>query len=254
MIRKLFGGAVALFALLCCSQAFAESQCVTAGLNSACGYDCKTSGLNAKCAKTPAGACISVGTEIECWDPPYRTRRKAECISSGLNMACGYDCKSSGLNVKCAQTPEGRCTVSGLDIHCWDPGSDDYEAPPARPAPRPAPAYRPAPAAAPRPAPPVGPQPDCIMVGLTRACGYDCKVAGLNAQCAQTPVGACIVVGTQILCWDPPYRTNRKAECISSGLNMACGYDCKASGLNVRCSPNPNGSCIVNGLQITCSD
>ena len=83
MIRKLFGGAVALFALLCCSQAFAESQCVTAGLNSACGYDCKTSGLNAKCAKTPAGACISVGTEIECWDPPYRTRRKAECISSG---------------------------------------------------------------------------------------------------------------------------------------------------------------------------
>ncbi len=109
---------LSFFACLLSSSAFADAECVSAGLNTACGYDCVTAGLNVACAQTPVGACIAVGLNVYCWDPPYRTRRKAECASAGLNMACGYDCKVSGLNVKCSPNPHGVCVVNGLDIIC----------------------------------------------------------------------------------------------------------------------------------------
>ncbi len=267
--QKLLFSAAACVSLLFCGQAFAKSECVSAGANTACGYDCKTAGANVQCAKTPDGACIAVGAKIFCWDPPHPTHRKAQCISAGINMACGYDCKSAGANVKCANTPDGICTVKGAQINCWDPQPQAQQYRPAPPAQQyrpaapaqqyrpaaPAQQYRPAPPPArPRPAQQPAAQSECANAGINSACGYDCKTAGINVKCAQTPAGACIAVGVNILCWDPPYRTNRKAECISAGINMACGYDCKAAGINVKCSSNPNGRCIVNGINITCSE
>ena len=267
MKQKLWFGLIALLPTLFCSEAYAEAECVSAGINQACGYDCKTAGAKVDCAKTPDGACIAVGAEILCWDPPHPTHRKAECISAGINMACGYDCKSAGANVKCASTPEGKCNVNGAQINCWDPPRQEPQS--YRPAPnphrvapqtyRPAPQnYRPAPPAdrpaPPKPAPQNVKEAECVSAGINQACGYDCKTAGINVKCAQTPAGACIAVGINILCWDPPRPTHRKAECIASGINMACGYDCKSAGINVKCSSNPDGRCIANGIDITCSE
>lgn len=246
MRQKLLFGLIASLTTLLCSHAFAESQCVNAGINQACGYDCKIAGANAQCAKTPDGACIVVGAQIMCWDPPHPTHRKAECISAGINMACGYDCKMAGANVKCAKSPEGKCTITGAQIDCWDP-EPPRPPEPGRPMPPRPPEGRPVP-------PPPAANSECVSAGINQACGYDCKTAGINVKCAQTPAGACIAVGVNILCWDPPHPTNRKAECIASGINMACGYDCKTAGINVKCSSNPNGSCSVNGINITCSE
>ena len=116
--KKLVFVLFVLSTFLFCSLAFADGECVRAGMNSACGYDCKTAGANARCAQTPAGACITVGAKIMCWDPPYQTNRKAQCISAGMNTACGYDCKSAGANVKCSPNPQGRCIVNGAHITC----------------------------------------------------------------------------------------------------------------------------------------
>ena len=118
MKHKTLFTVLSLTALLWCGQAFAEPQCVNAGINSACGYDCKTAGANVQCAQTKDGACIAVGAQILCWDPPRPTNRKAECISAGINMACGYDCKSAGANVKCSSNPNGKCIVNGANITC----------------------------------------------------------------------------------------------------------------------------------------
>ena len=65
----------------------------------------------------------------------------------------------------------------------------------------------------------------CVEVDGHRTCGYDCKVLGNEAKCAEEPKQRCI---------------------ISPSNQIVCGYDCKATSLTAECGEYLYDNCVTN--------
>jgi hypothetical protein len=157
-----------------------QQQCVTAGGNAACGYDCKTAAGEARCARTPLGRCVTTAGEIFCNDPPnYVLRAGATeqmmCVTSAGTAACGYDCKSAAGTVACAQTPWGRCVTTAGRVFCGDPSKRVIFSGEVTPV-------------------------ECRTSAGNAACGYDCKTAAGTVACASVPWGRCITSAGRVVC------------------------------------------------------
>lgn len=103
--------------------------------------------------------------------------------------------------------------------------------------------------------------PKCITVDGSRVCGFDCRSAGGETRCAQTPSGVCeIGGGTTLLCFDPPVWLAQvlpsipKPRCLWRGTRGACGYDCKAQDDQVACAQTPRGRCTTAYGKVVCAD
>lgn len=102
--------------------------------------------------------------------------------------------------------------------------------------------------------------PQCVNVGGTRTCGFNCIDNGVRADCSKTPFGVCAKSGSAVRCFDPPtwlqgvWPTPPKASCITDGSNVTCGYDCKRAGGQMACASTPNGMCSITGGYLSCFD
>jgi len=160
-----------------------------------------------------------------------------ECLTSSGRTACGFHCISAESQVRCAQTPDGVCSTSSGVVACWDP-----------------------PAMLRRALESV-PRPSCVTNGGQTACGYHCVVAYDQAQCAQTPYGACAGNGGRLVCWDPPADlvlarrdATPTATCLLANDRVACGYHCLAFQGTLRCAQTPDGVCRREGGAVECWD
>lgn len=165
--------------------------------------------------------------------------RAVDCLTSSNQTACGYHCLGANGEVRCAQTPQGVCAFSSGVLACWDP-------------------------------PPLlrrvyahgaVPEPACVTNNGQTACGYQCVVSSDQAQCAQTPFGACRVNAGRVVCWDPPAevmlaRGERTpvASCLASSDHVVCGYHCEVWQGLVRCAQTPDGVCRHQGAPLSCWD
>lgn len=162
-----------------------------------------------------------------------------QCVTSGLNQACGYSCRAELDQARCAQTPEGFCTRVEQQLVCWDP-PEEVRLHPTSPAPKPA----------------------CHAKYRDVACGYACVTSPNHLACAQTPYGVCATRFDEVQCWDPSpaalHHFSAKelagARCVQTDQGFACGWDCKKSYQQVQCAQTPKGGCSVNEGRLTCFD
>lgn len=157
------------------------------------------------------------------------------CTAAYGKLACGFSCVAAFGELRCAQNPGGVCQANAGKITCFDPQSASV--PPGTSV----------------------PQASCVVAGGTMACGYHCTTAAGSVQCAQTPAGACGVVGTTLTCNDPPAHLaflpqTPRMQCERGAGRIACGYGCKSGGGDVRCAQTPGGVCQQNAGTITCFD
>ncbi len=231
--------AVALLAVL--SQAKPEPECISASGARICGYHCKTNGPNSACAQTPDGLCASgEAGQLMCFDPPLFLKRvygtaelpKPQCISHGMNMACGYNCARDGDGVACAKTPSGVCIAGWSSATCFDPPVEVYGVYGTK-----------------------VPEPSCMRGGGSLACGYNCtRGGGSSMGCSRTPFGICAEKGGAVTCFDPDRyvvcaggKKTPKPECVFQSGNFTCGYNCKNALSLVGCAKTPGGSCNAEG-------
>ena len=160
-----------------------------------------------------------------------------DCLTSGGRTACGFNCLAAEGQVLCAQTAEGVCSSSSGVVACWDP-----------------------PALLRRVYPRI-PTPSCVTNYGQTACGYHCIANSDQAQCAQTPFGACRANGGHLVCWDPPAEViaaRREATpvagCIASNDRVVCGYHCDAYQGSMECSQTPDGACHRERGIVVCWD
>lgn len=171
------------------STAAPKPECVTSGLNVACGFQCRAELDQVKCAQTPQGLCTRLERQLVCWDPPEEARlhggdalKKASCRAKYRDVACGFACVTSPNHLACAQTPWGVCATRFDRVECWDPS--------------PAVVHHFEPKAL------AGAQ--CVQTDTMFACGWDCRRSYQEVACAQTPKGTCRVVEGHLACFDPP--------------------------------------------------
>jgi len=74
----------------------------------------------------------------------------------------------------------------------------------------------------------------CVEAGGQKVCGYDCKVSGDMARCAENP----------------------KQRCIVGPLGkIVCGYDCKVTGSHAACGKYLYDNCVTNMMgEIRCGN
>jgi hypothetical protein len=101
----------------------------------------------------------------------------------------------------------------------------------------------------------------CLTSEGKTACGYHCTASSSQVQCSQTPQGICIVGTGTVACWDPPpvlrgvYPVKfPRPQCVVSGGQIACGYQCIANYDRVQCAQTPFGSCKANEGRLVCWD
>ncbi len=165
-------------------------ECRTSGGVQACGFHCRAELGEVKCAQTPQGLCTRVESQLVCFDPPEEARihldslalAKAVCKSKRRSVECGYNCVDSPNQLQCAKTPYGVCTTRFDNVTCWDPSTTVIHHLPEK-----------ALAGA-----------ACLQTESATACGWNCKTAFGQVQCAQTPRGTCTVLNQKISCFDPP--------------------------------------------------
>lgn len=105
-------------------------------------------------------------------------------------------------------------------------------------------------------------EPDCAKAHGKVVCGWDCRTAFGEVECAQWPGGACGVAFGDVQCGPPPpdgwiWRYGDpppKAECKSAFGEIACGYSCIAAHGEVRCAQTPDGLCDSAFGDVTCWD
>lgn len=177
-----------LLLALALSQAAPQPECRTSGLNTACGFHCRAELDQVRCSQTPEGLCENVERQLVCWDPPDELRfhaaevPPATCHAKYRQVACGYSCTTSPTQLACAQTPWGVCATRFDRVACWDPSPAVIHHLPRKEL--------------------VGAS--CLQTDKTFACGWDCKRSYLDAQCAQSPRGKCVIIEGRISCFDPP--------------------------------------------------
>ncbi len=177
-----------------------KPTCVTDGGNLACGYDCKREGGRVACAQTPKGLCTIAYGKVTCVDPPAVAYAvfgadvpAPSCKQQDGLIACGYQCSSGNGQVQCAKSPFGVCAENGTAPTCFDPSSAVMCAKGK-----------------------ATPRPQCVTASGRVVCGYNCKVAGAEVACAQTPDGTCDTNGPgKPTCFDPPVRGG-SAACLEA--------------------------------------
>ncbi|RKH18339.1 hypothetical protein D7Y13_38585 [Corallococcus praedator] len=180
--------------------ALPESECKTIDGVVGCGYSCVTDFGKVKCARTPAGVCKSQSGNVTCFDPPAavfavygKQVPRAQCVSNGLQMACGFNCVNASEGVRCAKTPVGVCKAQNGSLTCFDPTPAALCA--------------------------WGkglPTPQCKLSETGPVCGFNCTTAYGKVACAGTPAGICKVFDSEVYCFDPPAEQQADAACLAS--------------------------------------
>lgn len=155
-------------------------SCLAANGTAACGYDCKSANGEVACAKTPWGRCLARQGHVTCADPKLVAwgvePEPIECASAYGEVACGYDCKAAYGQLACAQTQWGKCLAAAGRVTCGDPSRMAFRG--GR----------------------VPEQVQCTTAYGQTACGYDCKAAYGQLQCASAPWGRCVAAYGQVTC------------------------------------------------------
>ena len=161
-------------------------MCKAANGKIACGFSCEAAAGDVQCAQTPFCVCAVRFGKVTCFDPPGTppfgldpaSVRKAQCVTSGAAMACGYHCIRNASGITCAQTPNGACIENAGRVTCVDPppsvGLDPRQ-----------------------------PAMQCLRANTTAGCGYGCIANAGAVHCARTPAGSCQVVRGEVVCFDP---------------------------------------------------
>lgn len=218
----------------------AAPECISASGVRVCGYHCLNLASGSICAQTPDGICQrGEADQARCFDPPLWVKQvygdklpAAQCVSHGMNMACGYNCAKDADGVACASTPVGVCVANWGRAICADPPAEVYgvyglKAPP----------------------------PTCMARGGLLACGYNCTVGGgSNMGCSRTPFGTCAEKGGGVTCFDPDRyvicakgTSTPKPQCLYESGAYTCGYACKIAYGIVGCAKTPDGTCNDEG-------
>ena len=226
------------------------AQCLTRYGRTVCGYDCKEAYGLVRCAKSPAGRCeVSYG-RVKCWDPPAHPSprrppsppgwQRAQCVRTHGHLVCGFGCAEARGQARCSTLPGGRCWAERGHVRCSE--DDEAGAPPPGP-------FVP-------PYPPYHPRGMCLTRYGQTICGFDCRAAYGQVDCAKTPSGVCAAAFGRVVCWDPPRITYgwRKAECVARYGRVACGYHCKAAFGQVACAQTPEGVCARGEGRVVCWD
>ena len=231
---------LSLFALLALQQPLAPTERIC--VRGDCGPECEASPGRAECALTTKGACITSAGKRLCFDPPIELLARSDvatatCVVSAGSLACGYNCVTSGGKAACARTPAGACDVRGGAPLCADPPPDLWLVE--------------------GPVPPM----TCEVRGTARACGYHCIATASEVRCATTPLGACARAGNNVACADPPPSIVRslgkrtpQAQCLTSGSQVRCGYNCITASGQFFCAKTPLGRCEVVRSEPRCTD
>lgn len=75
---------------------------------------------------------------------------------------------------------------------------------------------------------------ECVQADGHEVCGYDCKVAGHNAQCADQPKARCVV---------------------GPNHEVVCGFDCKVTSTHADCGKYLYSNCVTNAAgEIKCGN
>ncbi|MFP2960784.1 hypothetical protein ACLEPN_23950 [Myxococcus sp. 1LA] len=108
-----------------------RAECHGNAVEMTCGYGCINSPEGVRCARTPAGVCRKVNSNITCFDPTpaalcawKRELPAPQCKNTEAGPVCGYNCTTAFSKAACASTPDGLCKVFDSEVYCFDPPAE----------------------------------------------------------------------------------------------------------------------------------